>query len=149
MKIRTVVGDLMKAPQKFMIHGCNARGAFGAGVAGQVRRRFPAAFQAYDYAYRSGGLKLGTIVWADCGTVRIGNAITQEFFGNEPGRVYVDYEAVAAVMRRLNDEIDDETVEVAMPMIGAGLAGGDWTTIAGIIEAEAQRFQPVVFRLEA
>lgn len=147
MKIRTIVGDLFKAPQKVMIHGCNAQGAFGAGVAGQVRRRFPAAFQAYDYAYRSGGLILGTIIWADCGSGRIGNAITQEFFGNEPGRVYVDYEAVAAVMRRLNDEVDEGS-EVAMPMIGAGLAGGSWSRIAQIIETEAVRYQPVVYRLE-
>jgi O-acetyl-ADP-ribose deacetylase (regulator of RNase III) len=35
-----------------------------------------------------------------------------------------------------------------MPKIGAGLAGGDWDTIAGIIEEELTSVLPVVYVLD-
>jgi hypothetical protein len=34
-----------------------------------------------------------------------------------------------------------------MPMIGAGLGGGDWHRIAAIIQEESQHFQPVVYQM--
>ncbi|WP_280952914.1 hypothetical protein [Methylobacterium sp. B4] len=33
---------------------------------------------------------------------------------------------------------------MALPRIGAGLAGGSWTTLSQIIEAEARSVEPVV-----
>jgi O-acetyl-ADP-ribose deacetylase (regulator of RNase III) len=37
--------------------------------------------------------------------------------------------------------------KVAMPKIGAGLAGGDWNVIEKIIEEECKGVQPVVYYL--
>jgi hypothetical protein len=37
--------------------------------------------------------------------------------------------------------------EVAMPMIGSGLAGGDWNIIKAIIEAELKTVKPYVYQL--
>jgi len=37
---------------------------------------------------------------------------------------------------------------VALPMIGAGLGGGDWNVISDIIETESKKaLQPIVYKL--
>jgi hypothetical protein len=92
------------------------------------------------------------------------NAITQEFYGRDPNVVYVDYDGVRAAVAAINYEIaesDEADIEsqwsfteeqtdvgtptIAMPLIGAGLANGDWGKIASIIEDESYAIQPVVY----
>ncbi len=55
------------------------------------------------------------------------NCITQEFYGKDNKR-YVSYDAVDECMQELNIY-----EEIAMPKIGAGLGGGDWSVIEAII----------------
>ena len=148
MRIEYRTGDLLEATEPVIVHGCNAQGSMGAGVARAIRDRYPAAHAAYRAAYEARALKLGTIVWAECGRHRVGNAITQERFGSpRGGRRFVDYDAMRSVMRAINETVEDGTA-VAMPLIGAGLAGGSWSVIAKIVEAESTRFRPVVYLLD-
>jgi hypothetical protein len=74
----------------------------------------------------------------------VGNAITQADFGNQP-RQYVDYDAVRAAMRAVDNfvlhaanaiAVLPKPIAVAMPRIGAGFGGGDWSVIVQIIEDE-------------
>ncbi|HWE20332.1 MAG TPA: hypothetical protein VG758_24670 [Hyphomicrobiaceae bacterium] len=46
----------------------------------------------------------------------------------------VDYAAVRSVTGRVKDSYSGRAI--GYPRIGAGLAGGDWDTIAAIIEEE-------------
>lgn len=170
MQITERIGDFIEGNESLIVHGCNAQGVMGAGVAKAIRERLPFAYHPYRSTYLSRGLRLGEVIWAL--NVRIGqkprivgNAITQEYFGND-GQRYVDYAAVQAAMRAVNhicalsqadyananDYIDIAGVSpiyaVGMPMIGAGLAGGEWSRIAEIIEAESINFKPIVYRLQ-
>jgi O-acetyl-ADP-ribose deacetylase (regulator of RNase III) len=164
MQIDYVTGDLLKADQIVVVHGCNARGAFGSGVAGAIRRTWPWACDAYLDAFRDHfrPLTLGEVIWAiDTGPGRpsriVGNLITQQDYGRDPNRRYVDYEAVRAAMHKVNEfvqhinygdiELPDVTAvhEVAMPLIGCGLGGGEWPVVADIIASEARHFTPVVY----
>ena len=161
MRIKYETGDMFAGPHRTIIHGCNAQGRMGSGVAKIVREQFPEAYAAYIAAYKSAGrLDLGAVIWAESNGCLIGNAITQDHYGND-GLRYVDYEAVRDAMKVVNarfapaggavltdiyDVVTD--VHVAMPLIGAGLGGGHWPTIAAIIEAESTNFQPVVYTLD-
>lgn len=50
-------GSLFDAPpQSVLVHACNARGVWGAGVAAQMKERFPTAFEAYAAQCRLGML---------------------------------------------------------------------------------------------
>ena len=61
------------------------------------------------------------------------NAYTQfGFGGRNKGEVDVDYIAVNIVMRRISEFFADRVI--GYPMIGAGLAGGDWEKISEIIK---------------
>jgi len=90
--IRTVKGDITTA-SGIIVHGCNAQGVMGSGVALAIRRKYPGAYEVYRNAYETHGLRLGTYTfWCD-GDVTVINAVTQEFYGKD-GKQYVDYGAV-------------------------------------------------------
>jgi O-acetyl-ADP-ribose deacetylase (regulator of RNase III) len=154
MKIIYKKGDLFQCPESVIIHGCNTQGVMGAGVAKLIKEIYPRAYQIYKKAVlerkRVPNARpiLGEVIWAVCGDKVIGNAITQEFYGRDvTGRPYCDYDAVRSCMKQINDNVRPLEDRVAMPKIGAGLAGGDWDIIAQIIEEESTRFQPVVYEL--
>ena len=48
----------------------------------------------------------------------------------------VDYDAVRSVMRRIAEAYSGHVI--GYPRIGAGLARGDWSTIAAIIDEELE-----------
>ena len=157
MKIIYKRGDLLECEEKYILHGCNRQGVMGAGVAKLIKAKYPSAFDVYKDSCDS-DMPLGSISWAeqDDGKL-IFNGLTQEYYGRMQGVVYVDYEAVRGVMKEVNwwaEQLATYTkpeegfyVAVAMPKIGAGLAGGYWAIIEGIIEQESTHFQPVVYEL--
>jgi hypothetical protein len=105
MKIVYKTGDLLEAPERTICHGCNAQGKMGAGIAVPIKKRYPMAFDAYRQLYEAQGnrLELGQAIWVSCPDGRtVINAIIQEFYGREPGVVYVSYPAIRSVI----DQID-------------------------------------------
>ena len=153
MKIKYVKGDLLQAPERCILHGCNAQGVMGSGVAKLIRAKWPSAYLAYKASEQHNGMRLGVVTYAaqEDGKV-IFNGVTQEFYGRD-GKHYVDYAAIKEVIEAVNFYIEAQNCapdyrSVAMPMIGAGLGGGDWNIISKIIEEESVSFQPVVYYLE-
>jgi O-acetyl-ADP-ribose deacetylase (regulator of RNase III) len=165
MQIEYRRGDLLDSVESVIIHGCNAQGVMGAGVAKAIRDRLPFAFAAYRMAHhRSGGkLRLGDVIWAvnihyGERSRLVGNGITQEYWHASREARLVDYDAVRAVMREVDRVValtqsgdlvlpDVSPVgAVGMPMIGAGLGGGDWAELSQIIEGESHHFVPVVYQ---
>lgn len=139
------VGDLLaEVTEGIIVHGCNAQGVMGGGFALQVKNRYPKAFEGYlrtlDKHKKNGCPScLGSVslvrVTPD---LYIANAITQNFYGTE--KRHADYEAIARAFEVIseyhyfgsNSEIKD--IPIHYPMIGAGLAGGNWTIISTIID---------------
>lgn len=131
------IGNLLDAPSGILVHGCNAQGVMGSGVAKAIRDRWPQAFDAYKQAQAQHGLALGSVSWARVATdplVIVANAVTQEFYGREPGRVYVDYDAVERAFSLIGDKARQHRLPVHYPMVGAGLGGGDWGRLSKIID---------------
>jgi O-acetyl-ADP-ribose deacetylase (regulator of RNase III) len=133
--LKYVVGDLFDTHLPVIIHGCNAQGVMGSGVAKIVHERFPAVYAQYhDYCRKTSDPRniLGT--WMAVQTYRytVINAITQEGFG--PGVKQVSYDAVDNIFCDLNDIMNGQGIRgLALPKIGAGLGGGDWGVIERII----------------
>lgn len=156
MKIEYVNGDLFTTNITTIVHGCNAQGVMGSGVAKTIREVYPKAYERYRKEYElHNHLKLGDVIPVPCGDrvddpdnyKVIVNAITQDFYGRDGSR-YVSYDAVADCMNKINrfSEVYGIT-EIAMPQIGAGLGGGDWKVIESIIESELKTVHPVVYIL--
>lgn len=157
MKIEYVKGDLFATDIQTIVHGCNAQGVMGSGVAKIIREKYPKAYERYRNEYeKSNSLELGSIIAVPCGDrVKdpenykvIINAITQDFYGRD-GRRYVSYDAVASCMQKINRLFELYGIsKVAMPQIGAGLGMGDWNVIAAIIESELKNVKPYVYMLD-
>lgn len=148
MKIEYRKGNLFDTDILHIVHGCNAQGVMGSGVAKIVKEQYFDAFKFYAEQYDEHGLKLGDVQFVPANGKVIVNAITQQNFGRD-GQRYVDYHAVANAMRTINRvlKLSGET-HVAMPQIGAGLGGGDWdNVISGLIEDKMTDVQPVVYIL--
>lgn len=146
MKIIYKEGDFLLGPEPYKAHGCNKQGGFGAGVAKHIRNVYPEAYHIYRDFHKKHGLEMGDVIYAHVAAHPqpiICHCITQEFYGNKPGRIYVDYDAVRTCMRELNKCASG--CSVALPKIGAGLAGGDWEIIAKIIEEEFSDTTPIVY----
>lgn len=151
MKIIYKTGNCLDGSEPWLLHGCNAQGVMGSGVAKAIRAACPEAYAVYKEVERRKGLQLGDI---SCALSKSGktiyNGITQQYYGRG-GKRYVDYDAIAEVIRKLDFLADDyhqqDVLEVAMPKLGAGLGGGDWDTIAEIIEQGSKHFQPIVYTL--
>lgn len=150
MEIIYKKGNIILAPEPFLVHGCNAKGVMGSGVAKAIKEAFPKAYEDYRDAYISGDMKLGMVIPSEWHGKAVFNCITQERYGRD-GNQYVDYQAIDKCFRtvnklvRLNKKLEKV---VAMPLIGAGLGGGDWDRIAEIIEKRSINYQPVVYTLD-
>ena len=147
MKIEYKTGNIVTATELCLVHGCNAQGKMGSGVAKAIRYHFPEAYEEYKKAYDTGGLQLGEVIWAESNGKLIANGITQQYYGYDNNR-YIDYDAINKVMEAVHREAATEGFDVAMPLIGAGLGGGSWKQIVGIIEQNFTKIRPVVYVLD-
>jgi O-acetyl-ADP-ribose deacetylase (regulator of RNase III) len=104
-------------------------------VAGQIARIFPEA-AAIDRRTKHGDkAKLGTISIAEVGRQKwltVVNCYTQYDIASGPGEDVVDYGAVNRCMVAMANVFPQK--RIGLPMIGSGLAGGDWPRIERIIE---------------
>lgn len=119
-----------------IVHGCNCQCTMGAGIAKAIKTTFPEAFAADKATTKGDRDKLGTFSFAtvtrDEHDITVVNGYTQ-FHWRGRG-VKADYDAIRGVMAQVKQQFGDR--RVGYPKIGAGLAGGDWNTIAVIINEE-------------
>jgi O-acetyl-ADP-ribose deacetylase (regulator of RNase III) len=138
--MRVIRGDLVKLALdgrfEVIIHGCNCQCAMGAGIAKAIKQAFPEAYDADKATVKGNRNKLGSLstVTIERGDrkLNIVNGYTQ--FHWRGSGVLVDYVAVRSVMRQVKAMFPGRTI--GYPMIGAGLAKGDWNIIASIIDEE-------------
>lgn len=143
-------GDATEGPEALLLHGCNAQGAMGSGIAKAIREKFPEAFLEYRKVYSlNSGLILGEVITVECSEGKIiANGITQEFYGRDE-KQYVSYDAINKVMEEVNRYAIEFNIDtVAMPLIGAGLGGGSWKIISKIIEDTLIDVKPIVYTLD-
>lgn len=137
IKIKSQIGNLMHVKSGHIVHGCNAQGVMGSGVALAVKQTYPKAYKDYMDIHTTVGLLLGKAYPVHVSQeIRLWNAITQSDYGY--GVRQVSYDAVQTCFEEVNDYIsrDDSQVpaEVHIPLIGAARGGGNWEIIREIIE---------------
>jgi O-acetyl-ADP-ribose deacetylase (regulator of RNase III) len=152
MGMKEVTGDLIRLFQDgqfdVIVHGCNCFCTMGAGIAKTIKQKFPVAYEADLATPRASREKLGTYSRARVSLKGkdgiILNAYTQ--FDWRGSGVKVDYDAVSAVFVRIAE--DFPAARIGYPLIGAGLAGGDWSRIARIIDDALEGMDHTLVRFE-
>lgn len=136
--MKSIDGDLIKLSKqgKFdvMAHGSNCFCTMGKGIALSVRREFPEAYQQDKNTVYGDIKKLGnfTSAYIKKYHIIVINAYTQYDYRGYQNKINVDYNAVKSVFTKIKEIHGDK--RIGIPMIGARLAGGDWSKISNIID---------------
>lgn len=132
-----VEGNLLTYPGIDVIcHQVNCLGVMGAGIAKQIKSKFPEAFNIYYSACRMGGKKM----LGECQLTESRGRIIANLFGEYsftesiapyPENRHTDYDALRNSLIQLkkwsHNQGNDTKVSLGVPYkIGCGLAGGDW-----------------------
>jgi O-acetyl-ADP-ribose deacetylase (regulator of RNase III) len=138
--MKTVRGDLIALAKlsefDVIVHGCNCFCTMGAGIAKLIRQEFPQAYAADLATTKGDSAKLGTYSMAQIqlqnATLQVINGYTQ--YNWRGVGVKADYDAIARLFAALKKDFAGK--RIGYPLIGAGLAGGDWNQIAAIINEQ-------------
>jgi len=135
--MKTIKGDLIKLAIEgefdVIVHGCNCHCTMGSGIAKQIRKEFPGAYNIDQQTNKGDIDKLGEVtIWFDT-NVTVVNAYTQYNYGGR-GVKYADYDAIKNCMKKIKTEFTGK--RIGLPLIGCGLAGGDWKVVSEIIATE-------------
>jgi O-acetyl-ADP-ribose deacetylase (regulator of RNase III) len=139
-------GNVLEASEMIIAHGCNCSGGFGSGVAGQIAQKWPEVRAAYMNQHNSHGWELGFVQYVDVGSQIIANCGTQLKYLPR-GICHADYPAIAKTMQQVKKYAVHNGFSIAIPKIGAGLAGGDWTIIEGILTGIFDDYDITVYEL--
>lgn len=136
--IITIQSDLLAVKRGLIVHGCNAQGVMGAGVAAQVAKKWPLADDAYMtfcQQHNDNGVGMIHFVVLDrdgaAPYLVLVNAITQRVPG--VGK-QVSYDAIDSCFTHVARLARKHELPIHFPLIGCGLAGGKWPIVASIIE---------------
>jgi O-acetyl-ADP-ribose deacetylase (regulator of RNase III) len=135
--------DILTVKRGIICHQCNCIGAMGAGIAKQIRDRWPHIYADYRKAIELGELKLGQcrVAEAEPG-LYIAHLAGQYGIGQRKhGQPATDYLALSSALNDLNRQRNGHYVFMRMPVyipygIGCGLGGGDWKEVINIIEED-------------
>jgi O-acetyl-ADP-ribose deacetylase (regulator of RNase III) len=148
--IRFVQGDLLKAEAEALVNAVNCVGVMGRGIALQFKNVFPANFKVYEAACRQGEVQPGRMFVFDTGKL-----IPPRYIINFPTKRHwrdkSRLEDIQAGTAALVSEIRDRHIRsIAIPPLGSGLGGLDWSIVRPLItkalaalpEVEALVFEP-------
>ena len=146
-----VKGDLLEMAEAghfdVIVQGCNCFCTMNSGLAGQIRNKYPQAYQADCVTTKGDPKKLGEFTVAQTEKFTIVNAYTQ-FDYNKKGQAFQDrfeYQAFEQVLNRLYERMvwSKTPRRFGFPMIGMGLAGGDKNRIIAQLEEFARQVEAV------
>ena len=140
--MKVIFGNLLTLAEQghfdTIVHGCNCLNAMGRGIALTIKNQFPEAYAADCTTVRGDRNKLGTYSYATVqrngNMFTIVNAYTQYDYRPKATGINADYQAIQSVMAQIKRDFTGH--RIGMPLIGAGLAKGDWALIQHIILKE-------------
>ena len=148
--MKEVRGDIITLLKKkkidVLIHGCNCMGIMGKGLAKQIKETFPEAYKIIKKGNYPG--MINAVLIEDSFIV---NAFTQINIG-KASKKYTSLTPINNYKEELEDTEENRYIfireslkklkkhfshlKIGIPMMGAGLAGGNWGIIKNIIEEE-------------
>ncbi|MEV4346182.1 macro domain-containing protein [Actinoplanes sp. NPDC049596] len=132
-------GDLLAAEVEALVNAVNTVGVMGKGIALQFKRAFPANYRAHRAACAKGDVRLGQVWVFDEDERCVINFPTKRHWRDKS--YLPDVEAgldslVAAVRER-------GITSLAIPALGCGAGGLDWSDVRPLIERACARMPEV------
>lgn len=134
--IRFKTGDMFVEEAEALVNTVNCVGVMGRGVALQFKRAYPSNFKAYAARCKRGEMKPGRVF-----VFETGSGVPPQYIINFPSKRHwrgkSRIEDIESGLQSLVKEIRERDIRsVAIPPLGSGLGGLDWSLVRSrIIEA--------------
>lgn len=168
---KEIDGDLIEMFKKgefdVIAHGCNCYATMGAGIALTVGNEFPEAKQADEDLEIPNGIKrLGKLSYTEIDIDKKSGYDTSLLFNlytqYNPGRDFrmngfiksikamkkVIKEEFSYINEKGKREFLGENVRIGLPLIGCGIAGGDWDEVSEVIKTELSEFDVTIIHFK-
>ena len=136
MVYQEIEGDLIKMSKRgdfdIIAHGCNCKKNWGAGIALQMRGKYP---KAYESDFNSSPNLGDYSICEEYDNVIVLNIYSQLYPGKPKASYdseFMRYQAIENAMIKINENYKGS--HIGLPLIGAGLAGLKWQKIKKIIK---------------
>lgn len=130
-----IIGDLLDITEGYIGHQVNTCGVFNAGIAKQIRLKYPSVYEAYLKKYANREWRLGdlqVVHLEEPEGLSVCNIAGQRTYGRTG--LHTNYEALQLGLKKLNDYSENIGKHIYLPYkIGCGNAGGDWKKVSEII----------------
>ncbi|RLF86115.1 hypothetical protein DRN34_03805 [Thermococci archaeon] len=129
-------GNILNITSGIICHQVNCCGVMGAGLALDIRNKWPVVANDYFARHNSTGVHLGDIIISHVDKVNdlyVASLAGQDQFGK--GVVFTKYNALRMCLAKVNYWNGRKHVIYIPVGMSCGLAGGDWDTVVGIIAA--------------
>jgi O-acetyl-ADP-ribose deacetylase (regulator of RNase III) len=151
--------SILNTKIKYLAHGVNCQNDMKSGIAKVIFNKYPEVKERYHYYYSNvvdiypeGNMDkdlLGRVQFVNAGSKIILNCFTQRFYGNRNEESknfkYLSYDAIFDCFSQIRK---CGIKKVAIPKIGCGRAGGDWSIVKRIIsEAVGEEVDVYVYSL--
>lgn len=149
--IQFVKGDILQAEAEALVNTVNCVGVMGRGVALQFKQAFPANFKAYAAACDRGEVQPGRMFVTETGLLA-GPRYIINFPTKRHWRGKSRMEDIEAGLAALAQELRERGIRsVAIPPLGSGLGGLDWTdvrpriatTLSALPDVDVLIFEPL------
>ena len=132
--LRFTTGDILATDAEALVNTVNCVGVMGRGIALQFKKAFPENFRAYARACQRGEVKHGAVFVFETGTLTHPCTIIN-FPTKRHWRSNSRIEAVEAGLKDLVHVVRDRGIRsMAVPPLGCGLGGLDWSIVRPRIE---------------
>ena len=142
--IEITQGNLLKAPAEALVNTVNTVGVMGKGIALQFRQAFPEMYRAYEKACKDGDLQLGQVQVFDLGGLVGGPRWIINFPTKGHWRAASRLPDVESGLVDLVAKIRKLGIHsIAIPPLGCGNGGLDWSEVRPQIEKAFQALPDV------
>ena len=143
MSIFFVKENIFDSTAEAVVNPVNCIGVMGAGLALRFKEKFPANFKEYEKICKAGELVLGGlfIVEQNTSPKYIINFPTKDHWRDKS-----DSRDIRLGLKTLKKEILLQEIKtIAIPALGCGLGGLDWSEVKNIIEEELKDLSVQIF----
>lgn len=133
--IKLSKGNLLSAPAEALVNTVNTEGVMGKGIALQFKQAFPEMYKSYQKACKDKTVRLGKVHVYDLGGLVGGPRWIINFPTKGHWRSKSKLESIQSGLDDLVQTVNDLHIKsIAIPPLGCGLGGLDWSEVKPAIE---------------
>jgi O-acetyl-ADP-ribose deacetylase (regulator of RNase III) len=128
-------GNLLESTAEALVNTVNTIGVMGKGIALQFKNAFPENYKIYLKACKDNTFRIGDLLITQAQTTTSGKQLIINFPTKTDWRKPSEYSYIEKGLQSLVYEIETRKISsIALPPLGAGNGGLDWSRVKSLIE---------------